>query len=114
MRGDTDAECRAFAQEIVDRNVDIAVFDQNLDIFNSNGEEFEIKGSDIARKARELGYRGVAVLHTADQYSSIFEENGLFDGYISKAASTHAFLEGLIRAWENHSKLQKSQGSSDN
>jgi hypothetical protein len=106
-RGDNHRECDNFALEIVAQQVDVAIFDQNLDVLDSRGGEYSVKGSEIAKQARELGYRGAAVLHTADNFSNVAQEEGVFDGYVSKAASKRTFLEGLSQAWANHIKHGK-------
>ena len=99
--GSTSRECLDFAKELLDRNVDVAIFDQNLD-YDDNNQDLRLKGTELAKMARKQGYKGAIVLHSANEYLLSIHEAEAFDGFVAKTASKREFLEGVNRAWNAH------------
>ena len=109
-RGATSQEALFFPHELVSLDVDIAVFDENLDyddvvpIFSSSGmAATTLKGSHLALVARQLGFKGCMILHSAHaSANSCCQSSHIFDGFIEKTASRHALIAGIEAAYLNH------------
>jgi len=94
-RGRSFEECLKFAEELVSSEVDIAIFDENLEF-----DDIHLSGSDIARLARQRGFTGCMVRHSAQ---TVVEPAGsLFDGYVEKTTSRQDFASGIAQAWMRH------------
>jgi len=101
-RGRTREECMEFPQAIIEANVDIAIFDEHLDYF---GLTTTIRGSHLAQRARELGFKGCIVLHSASSHVS--SEMECIDGFVNKTTSRKEFMRGIHRAWMTHLERAK-------
>jgi hypothetical protein len=99
VRGRCIAECAMFPQEVLDRNVDVAIYDQNLE-FDSCG----MQGIDLAKQARERGFRGCQILHSAQENLAHSIDASIFDGFVEKSASKSIVLAGITSAWHNHQR----------
>jgi hypothetical protein len=96
-RGSHFEECLKFAEELVESEVDIAIFDENLEY-----GDVHLSGSDIARLARQRGFTGCMVRHSAQTIVPGSCTDSCFDGYIEKTTSRQAFAEGITKAWAKH------------
>jgi len=111
VRGATYQESLFFPHEIVLTKVDIAIFDENLNYYSSNstssstaaaeGETDDdkiLKGTALVVKARKNGFRGCAILHSAN-LNLASNLNPAFDGFIEKTSSRERFTRELSRIW---------------
>lgn len=100
--GETWQECKDFPTAICEGGVDIAIFDQNLDFDQTAGDEdgASIRGSDLALRAKRLGFTGCMILHSSDaQQSSPDANNYVFHSTVEKTASPVKFATGVAKAW---------------
>ena len=97
-RGATKEECENFVMEIIQKGVDVAIFDENLE-YHDGG----LSGSLLGKKSRELGFKGCLILHSAQiEEASIFLQDGVFDGFVEKTSSRKIFAQGVIQVWAKH------------
>jgi DNA-binding NarL/FixJ family response regulator len=98
LAGQHPEDAQRFVSELIFNQVEVAIFDENLEY-----EDVTLAGHELGRLAREMGYEGCLVLHSAQVESSIPEEFLLpFDGYVSKTAHRKVFVAGIERAWRAH------------
>lgn len=97
--GGTCEDSKRFPQWLAANQVDVAIFDQNLDF---EDDEF-LKGSELAREAKRLGFAGCLVLHSSDLELCELLESGVFHGGVEKSADSAKFVEGLVQVWKTHS-----------
>ena len=98
VRGENLKECKNFIDEVLKAQVDVAIFDENLEF-----EEEIIRGSQMGKLARELGFKGCLILHSAQvEGSSSLLFDGIFDGFIEKTASKKMLANGILLAWNKH------------
>jgi len=101
-RGDNMKDCQFFPHELFLREVDVAIFDENLDFGDTT-----LYGSMLASKARQLGFKGCAVLHSA--HAALQPDNAVFDGFVEKTASRHILVTGLESAWASyHDRIKRN------
>jgi hypothetical protein len=79
VRGATLDECHGFAQELIVRKVDIAIFDHNLE-YEDHG--VYLKGFQVAQQSIELGFANCLILHSSDTFAN----GAVFHNTIEKAA----------------------------
>jgi hypothetical protein len=96
ISGSTRQEALFFSKDVVEHNVDIAIFDENLEF---EGEV--IRGTDLAADARRNGFTKCAILHSADQGLAQIN-NSIFDGFIEKTVSKQRFVEEIARVWNDY------------
>ena len=75
--------------------------------------EFEdggFKGAELAKIARENGFVGCQILHSAQESlgNTVDAADGIFDGFVEKTASRALLIAGIKRAWESH-RLQSRE-----
>ncbi|KAH9258730.1 hypothetical protein BASA81_003232 [Batrachochytrium salamandrivorans] len=99
--GETLLECKHFPTTICEGGVDIAIFDQNLDFESIEDEDgTSIRGSNLALRAKRLGFTGCMILHSSDaQHSSPDANNYIFHSTVEKTASPVKFATGVAKAW---------------
>jgi hypothetical protein len=96
-RGETLAECHQFLQQIVDEDVDIAIFDENLEFEHDK----HLSGTELAIKARQIGFRGCIISHSA-RFLDEMTLAEAFDGFVEKTSSWKEFAKGVANAWQIH------------
>lgn len=100
--GSSLEEAKFFPLEVTNKQVDIAVFDENLEYSTS---EVTIKGSALAKQAYDNGFAGCMVLHSAN---ADLGENlpNYFHGFVEKTSSKDVFISKLALAFENYQRSQ--------
>ena len=100
--GQTLEEAIFFPHDIVAREVDVAIFDENLDYEPSPTNPqvpSRMTGSELVRVARQRGFTGCAILHSANGDLSMDYDKAAFDGFVEKTSKRHEFIEGIARIW---------------
>jgi len=92
--GGEPTEALLFPTEIGSKQVDIAIFDENLDYANQ-----VIKGTSLAVLAREQGFAKCLILHSANA-DLINNLHPVFNGFVEKTSSKEIFLNGVQHAWD--------------
>jgi len=95
--GATLDEALSFPQTIIDKKVDIAIFDENLEFADTG----TLKGSILAARALKLGFKGCLILHSAN---TALAENldPCFHGFVEKTSSKEYFLRCLAVAFQRY------------
>ena len=110
LMGATADEASAFADHVVEQQPDVAVFDQMLEY------DEMMFGSDVAQDARKHGFKGCAVMYTANEQAiEQFVNKGVYDGGFSKSLASKSDLvaRAFARAWRKYSqRMQADSGSS--
>jgi len=101
--GDVVEDCERFINDIIAFQVDIALFDENLDY-----DEVHRSGTTLAQEARRRGFKGCALLHSAAAPGK--DLDSAFDGHVEKTADRGQFCENIARAYHRH--LAQSDTSS--
>jgi FixJ family two-component response regulator len=105
--GLTVQECHDFPEEIIERNVDISIVDENLDLDDGMTH---ISGTDLCRHARANGFKGCLILHSAQSPTKALLDQCL-DGFVEKTADREAFCSGIAKAWKTYRKrIRREQG----
>ncbi|KAH9256498.1 hypothetical protein BASA81_005413 [Batrachochytrium salamandrivorans] len=94
--GETEEDCTKFLKRISQEQFDVAIFDQNLDYDN------DIKGNELAKQAREMGFKGCLILHSSDAQLAKLLESGVFHGAVEKSAKASTFIDGIATAWQSY------------
>jgi len=98
--GNNHEEATAFPEEVMQRNPDVVIIDQNL---SYQGSE-DIFGLDIAKQLRSLGFKGCIVLYSADN-AGLFESETVIDGFLEKGVHRNGSLRpALASAWAKRMK----------
>jgi len=98
VTGNSYEEALAFPSELINKQVDIAIFDENLEY-----DEAVLKGTSLAVLAREKGFHGCSILHSANAGLAA-SLNSAFDGFVEKTASYDVFIAGIQAAWIAHER----------
>ncbi|KAH9261155.1 hypothetical protein BASA81_000859 [Batrachochytrium salamandrivorans] len=96
--GETEEDCIKFLKRICQDQFDVAIFDQNLDY------DHDIKGNELAKQARAMGFKGCLILHSSDAQLAKFLESGVFHGVVEKSVQACTFVDGLAVAWQGYVK----------
>ena len=96
IRGATKEECLFFPHEIKHKGVDLAIFDENLELDGT----MTIQGTDLAKQARRKDFKGCLVLHSAngDLKNSLDQ---CFDGFVEKTSKKSELINALARVWND-------------
>jgi hypothetical protein len=103
ITGATEMQAQQFPNDLIERNVDIAIFDENLDY----DTERVIKGTDLAVQARELGFSKCCILHSANN-SLANDLHSAFDGFVEKTSSKDRFVREVARIWHEYRYNRKN------
>jgi hypothetical protein len=96
VRGETQEEASFFPHELEPRNVDIAIFDENLEYSSEM-----LNGSALATQARARGFTRCAILHSANlQLAKNLDP--AFNGFVEKTLSRERFLSEVTRVWSEY------------
>jgi len=95
--GATLCECRRFVEQVMTRQPDVIILDENLEY----DDESTISGSEIAVKIRELGYTGCLIRYSSQSEPPLHKPE-VFDGLITKTSDRERFVTDVIQAWEHH------------
>ena len=109
LMGATADEALAFAGHLVEHQPDVAVFDQMLEY------DEMMFGSDVAEDARKRGFKGCAVMYTANEQAiEQFVNKGVYDGGFSKSLASKSDLvaRAFTRAWRKYSQRMQADTSS--
>ena len=105
VMGHSREEALKFPQAIIDRKVDIAIFDENLEFDHET-----LKGSTLASKALRKGFKGCLILHSAN--SSLADSmDKCFHGFVEKTSSKEQFTRCLSAAYQRYVESQSSLSS---
>jgi hypothetical protein len=97
IRGQTEAECNAFAGELVERGVDLAIIDLHLDVT----DEVSISGIDIAKQAKAIGFKGCMVIRSSDiLMADLLRKGAPVHAAVDKTSDTRNLLRKLLAAWD--------------
>jgi DNA-binding NarL/FixJ family response regulator len=98
VRGANLEETQAFPALILEHNIDIAILDLNLD-FDEDGL---VLGTNVARRAKALGFQGCMLLHSSGENlaAHMTEDGSAIHGVVAKTSETSRFLAGVMEGWE--------------
>jgi DNA-binding NarL/FixJ family response regulator len=85
FHGETEREALAFAKVCLTLKPDVVILDENLDYVASGGSL--ILGSSIAEDLRQLGYRGIIIMHSANELLRDTLDFAVVDGFIIKGSN---------------------------
>lgn len=97
VTGATMKEALFFPQELCLKDVDVAIFDENLDY----GDEEMAKGTALAAQARQRGFKKCAILHSANvELGKTLDP--AFNGFVEKTSSREAFIRNIARIYDEY------------
>ena len=99
LKGANYFEGLSFPKFIIDNNVDIAIYDLHLE-FMINNKNFHLSGIELAKRARDLGFKGCQILHSAD-FPKLNLQDNVFNGFVEKSSSRDSFIREIVRAWKS-------------
>ena len=100
-------DCETFLHLIVDNRVDIAIIDENLE-YDEN--RIHVSGTWIARRARQMGFQGYLLLHSANH--PVDGLDPCLDAFVEKSASRQQLVTNIVNAVQSRSRLNRQGFSS--
>ena len=109
FQGETESQANEFVPLCTQLQPDICILDENLDYTATGGSL--ILGSSVAEDLRTAGYRGLIVLHSANELLRDTVDYSIIDGFILKGANRVRMKNELahILAEHNQKKLLSAE-----
>jgi hypothetical protein len=101
VRGETDAECYGFPDELILHRVDLAVVSLKLDVTDETDatKHVSISGVDIAKAAKAKGFQGCMVILSSDvTLADVLKQGAPVHAVVKKTADTRTLLWRLLSA----------------
>lgn len=103
--GETEDEALYFVEKCIQLKPDICILDENLDYTSSGGNL--LLGSTLAEDLRVQGYRGVILIHSANELLRGNLNVSVIDGFIIKGTHRSAVKSQIAEIFRKKSKSRR-------